>query len=503
MGRGGTLTRRVDIIDIYDPRVTGRAAPKGTLFRYIPGVGNPVLLIKVDDGFTTNWISASGGGGGGTGDPETLAYFNTGTGALTDNLNARFFPSTNSMALLVTPGTVTATGNAAVIFAEGDTTETVTASVAGAFVHGAFLSSGGANAGAIGSTIAGLADGGFFVTSTGAGSVARGDAKSGGYIFSDAAGAVASGAVLNVGQINSVSPGSYAAGAANNNGIINAGNAGVFGAMAFGGTNNNALISALETGSLAHGGNNGAGSKIRATAGGAHAHGVSGNGGQLEANGIGSHASGFANTHSLTAGGLGSAVFGTCDLGNHTVGGQSAISVGDFNSQNGDFAACFGIGHTVSSYAALVVGRYGITTGATNNAWVNTDPAFAVGNGTGVGTEALGFVVSKDGQLKTTAAQVHAACRSVNADTTLSARTDRTLFVDTATATGNVTVTFPAGEQGLEYFVKDSGNNATVNNIIFAASGGDTIEASADVTNSRGTRHFQYFGGVWYVMNLP
>ena len=120
-----------------------------------------------------------------------------------------------------------------------------------------------------------------------------------------------------------------------------------------------------------------------------------------------------------------------------------------------------------------------------------------------VGLESLGFEVSKDGRVKTTAAQVHAACRSINADSTLSERTDRSIFVDTATATGNVTVTFPAGVDGLEYYVKDSGNNATVNNIIFAATGGDTIEASADITNSRGTRHFQYFGGVWYVMNLP
>lgn len=60
MGRGGNKTERIDIIDSYDPRVTGRAAQKGTIFRYIPSVGSPVILTKDDDGFSTNWVSAGG-----------------------------------------------------------------------------------------------------------------------------------------------------------------------------------------------------------------------------------------------------------------------------------------------------------------------------------------------------------------------------------------------------------------------------------------------------------
>lgn len=55
MGRGGSKTERIDIIDSYDPRVTGRAALKGTLFRYIPTSGTPEVLIKGDDGFSTDW----------------------------------------------------------------------------------------------------------------------------------------------------------------------------------------------------------------------------------------------------------------------------------------------------------------------------------------------------------------------------------------------------------------------------------------------------------------
>lgn len=61
MAFGGNITQRIDIIDIYDPRVVGRAAAKGTLFRYIPPVGLPELLIKDDDGFSTNWTSVGGG----------------------------------------------------------------------------------------------------------------------------------------------------------------------------------------------------------------------------------------------------------------------------------------------------------------------------------------------------------------------------------------------------------------------------------------------------------
>src|SRR5689334_12799715 len=55
MSKGGSQFQRVDITDKYDPRVEGRAAQKGTLFRYIPDVGDPILMMKADDGFSTDW----------------------------------------------------------------------------------------------------------------------------------------------------------------------------------------------------------------------------------------------------------------------------------------------------------------------------------------------------------------------------------------------------------------------------------------------------------------
>lgn len=61
MAKGGITTQRVDIIDNYDPSIVGRAAAKGTLFRFIPNVGTPTLFIKLDNGFSTNWINFSAG----------------------------------------------------------------------------------------------------------------------------------------------------------------------------------------------------------------------------------------------------------------------------------------------------------------------------------------------------------------------------------------------------------------------------------------------------------
>lgn len=61
MSHGGNQTQRVDIIDSFDPRIEGRAAQKGTFFRYIPVIGNAVLLVKQDDGFSTDWVDVASG----------------------------------------------------------------------------------------------------------------------------------------------------------------------------------------------------------------------------------------------------------------------------------------------------------------------------------------------------------------------------------------------------------------------------------------------------------
>ncbi len=52
-GRGAN--EKLDWIDNFDPRILGLAAQKGVIFRFVPPVGIPELLLKEDNGFSTNW----------------------------------------------------------------------------------------------------------------------------------------------------------------------------------------------------------------------------------------------------------------------------------------------------------------------------------------------------------------------------------------------------------------------------------------------------------------
>lgn len=56
MGKGNIFTQVNDWINSFDPRVSGLAGNKGSLFRYIPAAGAPQLLMKQDNGFTPNWL---------------------------------------------------------------------------------------------------------------------------------------------------------------------------------------------------------------------------------------------------------------------------------------------------------------------------------------------------------------------------------------------------------------------------------------------------------------
>lgn len=64
MGKGGNKTQRIDITDNYNPQIVGRAAQKGTLFRYIPPIGVPIVFMKADEGFSTNWLAIGDFGSG-------------------------------------------------------------------------------------------------------------------------------------------------------------------------------------------------------------------------------------------------------------------------------------------------------------------------------------------------------------------------------------------------------------------------------------------------------
>jgi hypothetical protein len=548
MGFGGSQTERIDIIDSYDPRVTGRAASKGTLFRYVSSAGVPILLIKTDDGFSTNWISAGGGGGGvytasnvgvGTGVykttvandfqfktlvagpniiistptadeilisasgggsvsglPNTVAYFDL-LGNLQSNVNARFNNANNSMALLDQPGVVAPLGSTSTIMASGDGTSTISVPTAGSFVHGFFQGSSIINATGNGVSVFGRGINSATLQAVSDGSSAFGYVSDlGSTIQAQGNGTLAFGRAETAGVITTVSSGALAFGNSLNNGLISAQG---LSSLAFGSSNGSGIIRSSGSSSIAHGTVN-LNSLIDSQGNGSLAQGEANSASQIIAGGSGCISSGaaFGGT-TVTATGFATIAVASTNYGSTTISNNGAIAVGDNLFSTADYGASFGYSHQNTSMCALVIGRQYNTIGATNNNWINTDPLFVAGIGGGV----AGYRLDKDGKVTTTASEVHSACRSVNSDTTLSARTDRSIFVDTATATGNVTITFPAGETGLEYYVKDSGNNATVNNVLFAATGPDTIEASADITNNRGTRHFQYFSGVWYVMNLP
>jgi hypothetical protein len=251
------------------------------------------------------------------------------------------------------------------------------------------------------------------------------------------------------------------------------------------------------------------------------------NGGTLQSSTTGCFVFGLAQTGgTMTGSSLGSICFGLvdttatitttgqqgCFAGGFSSGGSSITAsgnasfafgiatAGDSHTSAGDGSAVFGQGNTNNSFLGFALGRYVDTTGATSAAWVSTDPLFIIGNGTGSGSLANAYRIDKDGKQTTTGATSNTAVRAAVNPDTLSARTDRSLFVNTSVGAVAFVVNMPAGEPGLEFFVKDIGNNAAVNNITFTPNGGDVMEAGSNITANSGSRHFQFFNGTWWVI---
>jgi hypothetical protein len=367
------------------------------------------------------------------------------------------------------------------------------------------------------------------VSSVGPGSLGFGHSYTGGVIQSVGSGAVAFGDSADAtSQIISGSPGSMAFGSVDTGGLLSTSGDGSMahgyasgagskvetsgeGASAFGYANAGAIIVGKRDGCLAFGYATDVGSFIQAGSApaskGALAFGVTSNVGTIFASGLGTLAFGHADNGDIEADGAGSIAAGYASGTGAIFAGPYSIAVGVSNllaDPHGaaTAAASFGEANNNTSYASLAIGKFCDTTGATPGAWVATDPLIAAGNGVS-GVPANALRLDKDGKLVTTGAEVHTAIRAAVNPDNLSARTDRSLMVDTSVGAAPYVVNMPAGETGLEFFVKDIGNNAAVNNITFTPNGGDLMEASSDITNNRGTRHFQFFGGTWYIMNLP
>lgn len=502
--------------------------------------GNSGDVLQTDGSGNLSFVAPAGVPAGG---PNQIGYYD-GSSSFGSNANLTFDDTTSSLVMGVSAsgGIVESPGVASMASGHADLGSIIRATLTGSRAHGRATNGGTIEAAGIGSNAGGYGDGVGSITTLGVGSHAFGCVVSDGIIVtnsdggfshgyaedsavitSTAIGATAFGCANDAGSVVSSSGlGSFSTGRVESVGVIEANSVGGFAggvartdgriettgeaSLAYGRSEDaTSLISAQGPGSLAIGEVESAGQIISAGTG-SHAQGSAEASDSIQANGTGSTAKGFAQDGSIIATGDGSAAFGVTNAsfpGSLQAAGTASFVSGVRSSVGGDYAAAFGIGHDNSSFASFFVGRFS-PDNFTFDSWINTDPLFMAGNGADSSNRASAYRLDKDGKITTTAAQRHTACREVSADTTLSARTDRTLFVDTASAAGNVTITFPPGEDGLEFFIKDSGANANVNNILFVADGTDGFEISGDsITNVQAVRHLQFFDGIWYIMNVP
>lgn len=214
--------------------------------------------------------------------------------------------------------------------------------------------------------------------------------------------------------------------------------------------------------------------------------------------GIGSRVSGYIAVGSTAEASGTGAIVHAVSLGNaSTASGTGSYAHGDKNLASGNFATTFGVGHDSAADNSFAVGVYSDVTGVVSTP-AATDSLFVVGNGANLGSPANAIEVCRDGRINTSAS-TRTKVRGVSDDAVINGRTDRSIFVDSST--NAVALTMPPGEDGLEIFVKDAANNAGSNAITFIPDGTDTMEIVSDITTNRGARHFQFFDGVWYIMN--
>lgn len=169
--------------------------------------------------------------------------------------------------------------------------------------------------------------------------------------------------------------------------------------MFFGVTDTGGSFISVAKGSIACGYASGAGSTILSASEGSFAHGGADSGSSLVAGSRGSVARGYATGgFSIAAGGgNGTHAAGITATGSITASGQAAFAQGDFLGVSADLGTAFGLGNVNSSYASLYIGRYAPPGPFSTTIWVDAEPVFVIGKGTGVGSEATAFQVDKDG----------------------------------------------------------------------------------------------------------
>lgn len=489
-----------------------------------------------------------------TGIANTLAFYNS-SGDLDSNAASTFSETLQSMKFgnVSGGGTLSASGDSALAFGKLTSAGTISSSAEGALSHGLVTTSTGTITSNVGShafgylTAATQILAGGTVGSGGESALVFGriisatafglQATSGSLVFGNLAGAggthgmsaqngaAAFGTIPGGGQINAQS-GSLSFGVMYGSGNIGSSGQGCLnfgvksGTAGIGSSGGGGDIAATGYGTLAFGVSQGTTTSISASSRGSFAGGYVdtsnhsiranstdtpsfaygyANGSNITASGIGSFALGYAASGgNITSSSDGSFAMGQTTNGAVTSSGISSFVIGDDSVSSGSFSTSFGLGHRNASYSNVMIGRYGSDTGTTTS-WVSTDSVFQIGNGTGTGSPATAFQIFKDGKLTTSGAQKH-KIRSSSATITVSARTDRTILVDTSG--GAATINLPAGEDGLEYFIVDRSGNASANNITIVANGGDSLATGMNITTNNGSRHIQYFASTttWYIL---
>lgn len=316
---------KADIISRINPTVTAVSAKKGTIYRYIPEIGDPELLIKTDNGSSTNWTSVGGGGGGG-GANQALSNLTDPTAINQDLLPGTANTRSLGSALLrfahafmnkIAIGNFEDSGssnaaNGGMIQGYADSTSSIISNSGGAYASGVATNTSLMQASNEGASARGSLDGNSFILAQGRGSLASGVADTGG-------------------EIRASYEGCEARGLASGGSILCDGTANSSVGVASGG----GLIYTADNGSSAKGQADGANSEIRATGPGANAFGQTQNGGVNSASGAGSAAQGYADNSTMHAQGAGSFVFGRLTDGSSlTAVGRGAMAHGglQFNS---------------------------------------------------------------------------------------------------------------------------------------------------------------------------
>lgn len=530
MGRGGNKTQRVDIIDSYDPRVVGRAAQKGVLFRYIPAVGDPVVLIKNDDGFSTDWTSIGS---------EALPITVVEAGS-TGNINLAVLPANVDGVVptkfLAKDQTLPAENGVYDYPGVGlAATRSVGWDSASDFVPGrqVYVDTGTVNDDTLWANADEVATLGVdpveFIRISNA--VVTGDPNS--FAFFDLTGVLSS--INNVALSynttdNSLGMRSVDAGGLGlavfflNGGTANitmSGQAGLVNASTGGGPGNplitsdaaaeatfvNAYLAEdnatfLSFASLSQGssfcGWIGTTTELTINAQGTFCGGWYDAGASVSLSGNGAFLWAWSSGRAITVSGWGG-FLGLGQTGDSTISGNGHWAIAaDEIIGSAKLGLTQGLGHTNSTYLTAKFGRYSTDPGAGNEStWVDTDPLFVLGNGANAGSPKDGYKVDKDGRVTETAAKVNTAIRTFSTSDTVSDRTDNKILLDD-TGGGVNTISLPAGEDGLTFrFSPTNGNTGTW---ALSPNGADALDGNipGDLGATGIPKDITFLVGTWY-----